>query len=117
MMCRSGILASNGGPSSQPESAYAQLTAAGLALTLTDAQPIWASQEVIAMASAATKIKKFSSPRIEPVLVDVAPVRGHRSFRSAFEEALQVTDVGIPPREIRLRWNQSSDSYTWSIRY
>ena len=67
--------------------------------------------------TSATKSKKYGSPRVEAVLIDVVPARGHRSFRSAFEEALQVTDVGIPPREIRLRWNQSSDSYTWSIRY
>jgi hypothetical protein len=46
-----------------------------------------------------------------------APRRGHRSFSSAFEEAVQVTSVGARLREIRVKWNQNNDSYTWSVRY
>jgi|WetSurMetagenome_2_1015567.scaffolds.fasta_scaffold1586562_1 hypothetical protein len=45
------------------------------------------------------------------------PAAGHSTFRSAFEEAMQVTGIGIAPREIRVRWNPGSRSYTWTVRY
>lgn len=46
-----------------------------------------------------------------------APISGHHSFRSAFEETVQVTGVGAAPHEIRVRWNPGSRTYTWSVRY
>jgi hypothetical protein len=45
------------------------------------------------------------------------PARGHTTFRSAFDEAVQVTGIGVAPREIRVRWNPGSRSYTWTVRY
>ena len=44
------------------------------------------------------------------------PRRGHCSFRSAFEEALQVTDLGPRPQEIRVRWNRAAGAYIWTVR-
>jgi hypothetical protein len=69
------------------------------------------------MTPSESKAKKNRPVRCSIALPADLPVRGHRSFRSAFEEALQVSDVGVSPREIRVRWNRSDDSYTWSIRF
>ncbi len=43
--------------------------------------------------------------------------RGHDSFGSAFEEAVRVSGMGVPPREIRVRHNQCDGSYTWTVKY
>jgi hypothetical protein len=45
------------------------------------------------------------------------PRRGHGSFRSAFDEAVEMTGGGVRPKEIRVRWNPSGGSFTWTIEY
>jgi hypothetical protein len=58
-------------------------------------------------------------PRMDLGAVDRAGSsrRGHDSFDSAFEEAVQVSGMGTPPREIRVRHNQCDGFYTWTVKY
>jgi hypothetical protein len=62
--------------------------------------------------------------RVLPSRMDLGAVdhtgssrRGHDSFDSAFEEAVRVSGMGTPPREIRVRHNQCDGSFTWTVKY
>jgi hypothetical protein len=70
-------------------------------------------------ASASKGKERALSPAMDPAApfgIGFLP-RGHDSFGSAFEEAVRVSSMGVPPREIRVRHNQCDGSYTWTVKY